>query len=203
MVTYEEQLSRIQKTSDFIATSNDTSINNQNVLYRNLYDKCLSSSACNLDIFVAEHNLNPDKLDSSIINPIKYTTLREVVAQREILLDAGYKLSNFDMNNFDETKSIKSQISIVSSPNLNTPYFTPTKTNEVTNAFDYISGFNTTAQNIQKDSSVNFDGQRMTDPFLPFEKPEIKKAISTTTIGILAGSIAIGLGLVITSKGKK
>ncbi len=198
MVTYEEQLSRIQKTSDFIATSNDTSINNQNVLYRNLYDKCLSSSACNLDIFVAEHNLNPDKLDSSIINPIKYTTLREVVAQREILLDAGYKLSNFDMNNFDETKSIKSQISIVSSPNLNTPYFTPTKTNEVTNAFDYISGFNTTAQNIQKDSSVNFGS---TNEQLETRK-ELNKVISTTTLAIMVGAIAIGLGLVVT-RGKK
>lgn len=196
MVTYEEQLLKIQQTSDFIATSNDTSINNQNVAYRNLYDKCMSDPSCNLEIFVAEHKLNPDKLDSSIIEPIKYTTLRQVLHQREILINAGYKLTNFDSNTFDETKSIKSQIQIISSPNINSPYFTLTKTNEVANAFDYISGFTTTAQNSQKDLNVNFDGNN----FSSLIKDSTSQAVVAMIVGVV---VVLGLGIVINKKSKK
>ncbi len=96
MVTFEEQMARISQTENFVKTSNDASISTQNILYRNLYDSCLSDSRCNLDVYVAENNLDPNYLDASIIKPIKYNTLRETLAQREILLNAGYHLNDFD-----------------------------------------------------------------------------------------------------------
>ena len=98
MVTFEEQMARISQTENFVKTSNDASISTQNILYRNLYDSCLSDSRCNLDVYVAENNLDPNYLDASIIKPIKYNTLRETLAQREILLNAGYHLNDFDAN---------------------------------------------------------------------------------------------------------
>ena len=75
----------------------------ENVYYRNLYDSCLSDSRCNLDVYVAENNLDPNHLTASITEPIKYNTLRETLAYREMLLDAGYHLNDFDAQVAQET----------------------------------------------------------------------------------------------------
>ena len=127
MVTYEEQLARIAQTESFVATSNDTSIATQNELYRNLYDSCLSDSRCNLDIYVAENNLDPDKLDASITDPIKYYTLRETLAAREVLLDAGYHLENFDAQTAQET----GDFGITFNPEKNQPNLSDTTVNYI------------------------------------------------------------------------
>ena len=184
-------MERIEQTDQFKDDQNNLSLSYINEQYRNLYDQCLSDSACNLDIYVAEHDLDKDKLDSSILDPIKYTTLREVLSQREILLNAGYKLTDFDANTFDPTESITSQITVLSSGgNQAFDYESPTVnysglTQEVQAALKSITS-TTTIQNTANNT---------TDPKVPIAKPivtefEINKGIAVAGVAVVVGIIA-------------
>ena len=123
--------------------------------------------------------------------PIKQTELREVFSQREILLNAGYKLTDFDANTFDPVKSVSSQIKVLSSGG-NQP-------------FDYekpavnYSGLTQEVQvalkSITSTTTIQNTANNTTDPKVPIAKPivtefEINKGIAVASVAVVVGIIA-------------
>ena len=194
MVTYQEQVERIAATNAFVSEADNISLN-----YRGLYDSCVHDSRCNLEIFVDEHGIDPNSLDASIINPIKYDTLRETLAHREILLDAGYKLNDFDSNN----ALINDNYTVTLNPNKQQPNQEQIKENLTTN----YEGLTDSQRSIALQNSLQYfelhDNDSNTsvyqndhNNFDPMKNSHNDEKISDSTFGINNDEIKkIGVGV--------
>ena len=76
-------------------------------------------ATCNLDIFLAErgytvNDLNRPTNDSfwNIFNPTKYNDLRELVREREILINAGVKGTELDLRSAESINAFKEKLPI-------------------------------------------------------------------------------------------